>query len=848
MTSIRNKAHRRAAALADKETRSKSNSIVVNTLVVKPNTRSVADIKKWRDALKLADRGKREKLYDLYEDLLIDSVLFSAIDKRITSITNSEITFTGKNGEPVPEIDALIDTPEFEEVIKEILQAKFWGKTVLELGFSSGGLGVYPIPRTNIRVDKGLIVVNATDETGVPYKDDDFFIEAGDDKDLGLILKCAPYVIYKRGGFGDWAQFAEIFGMPFRLGKYGSHDDDGRQVLEQALEKQGSASYMVIPKETDVEIVQSTTNANGMLYDRLREACNEEMLYAIVGQTMTTVSGASKSQSETHMTVQENLAKSDRRFVQRILNTKLLPRLEKRGFPVAGGFFSFPEAGETLSSLDKLKLYTGIKKDLECPIDETFIYEAFGVPKGKAVETKKEETPPEPPKGTEKPPKEKMADEPREGFWKEFFNFFHLAPAQEVGACCGGHHSSSVNLAAVGEFETNALLDRVVSGEAAYFDPELFRHFAKTLTDGLNKGFAAKEFISRGIEYGFDSDSLKTAMEVNLFQFSAAKTLVEVQELNKAFRAAKSVDEFKTEASKITSVFNKTWLQTEYDTAYLTAESSAAYYRQMEEVDIFPYGEYVTVGDGKVREEHAKLHGIILPMNDPRWLKIYPPNGWKCRCRRVPRTKAEVEGVDFAKNRKAVDEYFKTPEWKQNAAQGFDVNRAVTGEVFTKNQMYINKFKDNSSKLLGEIYANSWGLDEIGKCIAKATTELKPFTGKADEWFTANAKEGVVKFADYNGREVMLSKETLGAPAEYLDELKNILANPSEVWLNDYGKEFSNLVFVKYYKNNAITVVTSISEGKVYGVDTWLKIDTSDTNKTKRKNTKWRFRRGLLIK
>lgn len=42
--------------------------------------------------------------------------------------------------------------------------------------------------------------------------------------------------------------------------------------------------------------------------------------------------------------------------------------------------------------------------------------------------------------------------------------------------------------------------------------------------------------------------------------------------------------------------------------------------------------EYVTVGDDRVREEHAALDGVRLPKGHLLWKTIWPPNGWNCRC------------------------------------------------------------------------------------------------------------------------------------------------------------------------------------------------------------------------
>jgi SPP1 gp7 family putative phage head morphogenesis protein len=46
--------------------------------------------------------------------------------------------------------------------------------------------------------------------------------------------------------------------------------------------------------------------------------------------------------------------------------------------------------------------------------------------------------------------------------------------------------------------------------------------------------------------------------------------------------------------------------------------------------------KYVTVGDSRVRDEHAVLEGVTLPKSDPFWQRFSPPNGWNCRCYAIP--------------------------------------------------------------------------------------------------------------------------------------------------------------------------------------------------------------------
>jgi hypothetical protein len=267
------------------------------------------------------------------------------------------------------------------------------------------------------------------------------------------------------------------------------------------------------------------------------------------------------------------------------------------------------------------------------------------------------------------------------------------------------------------------------------------------------------------------------------------------------------------------------------------------------------------VGDDKVRAEHRKLYGVILPANDPRWLKIWPPNGWKCRCYVIPRMAHEVKNVDMEVNRALVDAYFETSEWKQNEAQGFGVNRAMLPEVFTEDQMYVHKFPNQASKLLKDVNYHSYDLKSYEANRAIATIDLPRYEGNADDFFSSLKKEdGKTMFTDYNGRsivydeKVFLQGHTLKKYADrvqYLKAAAETFKMPDEVWINNMqGDGFNQYVFIKYYKDQVMAAVASIEEGTVYRVKTWFSVSetTKSASKAKRAAHKYRYRHGLLIK
>ncbi|MCP1997289.1 DUF935 family protein [Flavobacterium sp. HSC-61S13] len=351
---------------------------VSQTLIIKPPQRTTVGIERWRSAMTQADKGRRATLVDLYNDLLIDTVLSNAVEKRIMAITNSDIVFQINGNQIEPMMD-LIDTPEFENLLEEIMKTKFYGKSIIELDFSNGFKST-SIDRRHINTESKQILINMFDVTGITYENDDFILNLGKDTDLGIFLKTAPHAIFKRNGFSDFAQFCELFGIPQLVGLYDPDDDTGRQEMETAFKQRGSAGSVVMSKNGDIKSIGENASGNVDIHDRFLNKCDEQILIGVLGQTMTTKDGSSYSQGKVHADVENDINKSDRRFVQRILNKELLPRLEKRGYPVTGGWFSFAEEGDNLTKLEQLDIAERV--DAKIPIDKKYWLENFGLPKG----------------------------------------------------------------------------------------------------------------------------------------------------------------------------------------------------------------------------------------------------------------------------------------------------------------------------------------------------------------------------------------------------------------------------------------------------------------------------------
>jgi SPP1 gp7 family putative phage head morphogenesis protein len=58
--------------------------------------------------------------------------------------------------------------------------------------------------------------------------------------------------------------------------------------------------------------------------------------------------------------------------------------------------------------------------------------------------------------------------------------------------------------------------------------------------------------------------------------------------------------------------------------------------------DIFPFVQYISADDGRVRQSHKALHGLILPAASPFWHNHTPPWEFGCRCEKVGITAREA--------------------------------------------------------------------------------------------------------------------------------------------------------------------------------------------------------------
>ncbi len=425
--------------MAERKAKNKaSEGILIQTLELKQIARSNVDIKKWRDALKAAEgqNENRKALYELFADMILDGHLISVMGKRIMSITNSNLQFT-KDGKEVEGMDLLLKSKEFKKILKHIIEAKLYGHSLVEftpdptktINFSSKRLD-----RRHVKPRLGIVVKNTGDTKGEFFREDPYYnftLEVGEADDFGLLLQASQYIIYKRGGWGDWADFIQLFGIPFRHGKY--ENPETREVLGEALEGMGSAGYAVTPKDAEIEILRAegATGAN-LVFKTFKQACNDEVSITILGQTMTTSDSgnAGFAQGKVHQAVEAEMHLDDKLDTLSILNTDVVRILANLGFPTEGGEFSYPDIDATTLK-DRIAIDEKLVKLI--PMPKTYFYNKYGIPVPSDGDTVGGEQTKEPQEPTKKDKKDKKLADGKDGLpsvsleektrWNKFWSF-----------------------------------------------------------------------------------------------------------------------------------------------------------------------------------------------------------------------------------------------------------------------------------------------------------------------------------------------------------------------------------------------------------------------------------------
>lgn len=145
----------------------------------------------------------------------------------------------------------------------------------------------------------------------------------------GLARAAAWSWMFKNYSVKDWVAFAEVYGMPLRLGKYqpGASENDIR-TLRRAVAAMSSDAAAVVPKSMEIDFVdakRSGQGGGGDVYQALAEYLDQQISKGVLGQTATTdaIAGGHAVGQE-HNLVRNDIKRADAKQLAGTLNRDLV--------------------------------------------------------------------------------------------------------------------------------------------------------------------------------------------------------------------------------------------------------------------------------------------------------------------------------------------------------------------------------------------------------------------------------------------------------------------------------------------------------------------------------------------
>lgn len=142
----------------------------------------------------------------------------------------------------------------------------------------------------------------------------------------GLARLVAVMYMLKSFTVRDWWAFAEKFGIPIVVGKYGANASQEQiQTLIDAIASIASDAGCAIPQSMQLDMQETASrNGGGALFKEMADWCDAQTSKAVLGQTMTTDNGSSRSQADVHDRVRMDIARWDARQLENTINEFLV--------------------------------------------------------------------------------------------------------------------------------------------------------------------------------------------------------------------------------------------------------------------------------------------------------------------------------------------------------------------------------------------------------------------------------------------------------------------------------------------------------------------------------------------
>jgi phage gp29-like protein len=546
----------------------------------------------------------------------------------------------------------------------------------------------------------------------------------------GLARLAAVAYMCKAWTWKDWMAFADIYGLPMRIGTYGpgaSKDDIAK--LMAAVANLGSDAAAVMPESVKIAFEEAAqVNGAGDFFEKLAAFWDKQISKAILGQTMTADDGASMSQAKVHNDVRLDILEADAKTLSNTLNRQLVKPYCDLNF-TPGRYPKLvvvvPKPEDTKALVDALERLVPMGLRVETSV----IRDKLGLPDApkdaEVLVAPKKEAPapaPTPMPALNRATNAELVADPNDPNTGDAIDIGTDLLSRQMGPVIDMWVDELRDLvvdAGSLEYARDHLLDRyntlTVTQAAKHFAQALatlelagraeaqgWIDVAREVAVATNAEQAGAGIINRGwqpaAEYFAQKVNLPTERWDDLWQGQHARAFVVagatrdalLLDLRRAVEDAVvfggSYDSFKRDFDDIVkrqgwtgwtgegTARGRDWRARVIYKTNLSAAHAAGRYQQMTQPDVLehmPYWQYRHNTVNNPREEHQALDGIVLRWDDPWWKRHFPPNGWGCNCDVRPLSERQLQKMGKTGPDKAPpsDPSDPPPEWSYNVGE-----------------------------------------------------------------------------------------------------------------------------------------------------------------------------------
>jgi phage gp29-like protein len=260
-------------------------------------------------------------LSDADIDKILDDLIVSQADESRKSVTEKKEVIIVTENEKYKDIFEKAFTPE---LISQILDTYMYGFNTFEVNWTlKDGLYVPSLLQRDYRcfqykndelkfmLDGQLIDIQEYKIITATYRKR-FNKPYGN----GTISKLYFPVKLKNASLKFWVRFLEKYGSPWTIGK----TDDDADGLAEEINAMLSGDTAVIDPDEEIELIHPSGSKGD--FDKLIDYCDTQINRVILGGNLTgDVKGGSHAAASVHNDIREDLANTDKKILEHVLNT-----------------------------------------------------------------------------------------------------------------------------------------------------------------------------------------------------------------------------------------------------------------------------------------------------------------------------------------------------------------------------------------------------------------------------------------------------------------------------------------------------------------------------------------------